>query len=333
MRRPILLLASTAAALAALAAPAPASSVVPAAYTDDVRPLARTQVAVETGTYCGGLAGDHTGDRADDRGRRAGAAESTTDTRPLRLTPPPGTRLGANSTQKLGTIVADRFDCSLYRFDGDTAYPSSSTCVDACATRWLPLLLEEGEEEPVSADSLISAKISYVERPGDTKQVTLAGWPLYRFADDRPGDLKGQGVDDKWFVIGPDGEPAATRPSDSADPGSEGSATGSVTGAAADGTCDVGSASGPEASDRQGSGEPTGSRAEPSRSAGALAQLRDAFAAWLAASIGIAAGEDSDSAAGSSANQATSGPGGDRADGSYGAESSEAQEEAYPAGR
>ncbi|MEK6439705.1 hypothetical protein [Pseudonocardia sp. T1-2H] len=35
------------------------------------------------------------------------------------------------------------------------------------------------------------------------------GWPLYRFAKDAPGDVKGEGVGGTWQAIGVNGKPAA----------------------------------------------------------------------------------------------------------------------------
>jgi predicted lipoprotein with Yx(FWY)xxD motif len=37
-------------------------------------------------------------------------------------------------------------------------------------------------------------------------QVTLAGWPLYRFVDDeQPGLVRGENVAGNWSVVGADG--------------------------------------------------------------------------------------------------------------------------------
>jgi hypothetical protein len=36
--------------------------------------------------------------------------------------------------------------------------------------------------------------------------VTYDGWPLYYFAQDAaPGDVNGQGLNDKWYVVDPAG--------------------------------------------------------------------------------------------------------------------------------
>ena len=39
----------------------------------------------------------------------------------------------------------------------------------------------------------------------ETKRTTYKGWPLYYFSSDvNPGDFKGEGVNNVWFVAKPD---------------------------------------------------------------------------------------------------------------------------------
>ena len=41
-----------------------------------------------------------------------------------------------------------------------------------------------------------------------TKQLAVNGHPLYRFSGDGlAGEVKGQGLDHQWFVVGLDGHP------------------------------------------------------------------------------------------------------------------------------
>ncbi|MFI9116979.1 hypothetical protein [Streptomyces venezuelae] len=56
----------------------------------------------------------------------------------------------------------------------------------------------------------ISAKaVGVVERADGTFQLTLNGWPLYRFNQDvKAGDLLGESRDGKWFAVAGDGQPA-----------------------------------------------------------------------------------------------------------------------------
>lgn len=52
--------------------------------------------------------------------------------------------------------------------------------------------------------------IGEVTRADGTKQLTVAGWPMYRYAKDTaPGDANGQGVGGTWFAAAPDGKKAA----------------------------------------------------------------------------------------------------------------------------
>lgn len=126
------------------------------------------------------------------------------------LTAPKGVILGTNSTDKLGTVVADGLGFTLYRFEQDTAEPSTTTCVDACATAWPPMLDESGQEPTL--DQVDKKIVGSVRRPDGTTQVTIGGWPVYRHDADRaPGETTGHGKDDKWFAVTPKGGKAVTQ--------------------------------------------------------------------------------------------------------------------------
>lgn len=54
----------------------------------------------------------------------------------------------------------------------------------------------------------VAADLSTFDRAGGETQVAANGWPLYHLpGDDEPGDANGQGANDAWWVLGPDGEP------------------------------------------------------------------------------------------------------------------------------
>lgn len=111
----------------------------------------------------------------------------------------------ATASTTIGTVVTSE-GYTLYRFSKDTAKPSATTCVGPCATAWPPLL---GDGVP-AVDGLSADLVGTVGRPDGGQQLTLGGWPLYRFAKDTaPGDVNGQGVGGTWQAIGPDGTPAA----------------------------------------------------------------------------------------------------------------------------
>ena len=77
------------------------------------------------------------------------------------------------------------------------------SCYDDCAATWPPLL---ADGDVAVADGLDAGLFATVARNDGGEQVTVDGWPLYFFANDTaPGDTNGQGVGDRWFVVGPDG--------------------------------------------------------------------------------------------------------------------------------
>jgi len=115
--------------------------------------------------------------------------------------------LQAASVNRLGKIVTDGDGRTLYRFDKDTARPPASTCLDSCAKTWPPV---QATQDAVQVEGVDQRLVGKVKRPDGTWQVTLGGWPLYRYADDdSPGEVKGQGVGGAWFAVAPDGAKAA----------------------------------------------------------------------------------------------------------------------------
>jgi hypothetical protein len=71
--------------------------------------------------------------------------------------------------------------------------------------------LERGVDAPVVRLTEV------VDEGRETEQ--SGGWPLYYFASDgTPGDAKGQGVSDNWWVIRPDGTPVRSGAAETATP-------------------------------------------------------------------------------------------------------------------
>ncbi|GAA1610251.1 hypothetical protein [Actinoplanes couchii] len=111
-----------------------------------------------------------------------------------------GTKVG-----DLGGGVTNGAGLTLYRFDDDSAKPSKSTCVDDCAKKWPPVTVDA--DGKVFIAGVKKSAVNFVKRPDGKLQVTIAGWPVYRFAQDtRPGDVKGQGVGGTWFAVTPKGK-------------------------------------------------------------------------------------------------------------------------------
>ena len=53
----------------------------------------------------------------------------------------------------------------------------------------------------------VTGEVGTIETPEGELQVTINGMPIYYFAEDEaPGDTNGQGVNEVWYVVAPDGE-------------------------------------------------------------------------------------------------------------------------------
>jgi predicted lipoprotein with Yx(FWY)xxD motif len=120
-------------------------------------------------------------------------------------------------------LVATSDGFTVYEYTKDTNKPSASNCSGSCATSWPPVLASDTPWlKGVAAD-----KVGTVDRPDGTKQLTLNGWPLYRYAKDaQPGDTTGNGVGGTWKALNPDGKPVAPAAGGTA-PAAGGSGSGS----------------------------------------------------------------------------------------------------------
>jgi predicted lipoprotein with Yx(FWY)xxD motif len=140
------------------------------------------------------------------------ACGSTVQTVPAREAAPVGVPSEVDATPglataatSLGTVVTmDGY--TLYRFGKDTSDPSKSTCNAECAKAWPPVL---GDGQP-KLTGVPADKIGTIGRADGSQQLTLNGWPLYRYAKDtKPGETAGEGVGGSWHAIGVNGKPAA----------------------------------------------------------------------------------------------------------------------------
>ncbi|WP_323959413.1 hypothetical protein GC088_12880 [Arthrobacter sp. JZ12] len=112
-----------------------------------------------------------------------------------------GTPLGVAETD-LGEVVVDAEGMVLYYFTQDEANSGVSACEGGCLEAWPPVLTET---EEVEAEG-VTGELGTIETPDGQLQVTINGMPIYYYAEDEaPGDTNGQGVNDVWYVIGPDG--------------------------------------------------------------------------------------------------------------------------------
>jgi predicted lipoprotein with Yx(FWY)xxD motif len=123
--------------------------------------------------------------------------------------------------KKLKTaVLVDARGMTLYYWLQDIG--QTSVCVDDptyhCSKLWPPLLTAD---TATAGSGARQALLGTVERADHTLQVTYAGHPVYTFkgggalatpGDRRPGDVRGQGVINEWWVLSPAGKPIKKRP-------------------------------------------------------------------------------------------------------------------------
>lgn len=82
-----------------------------------------------------------------------------------------------------------------------------SSCYDACAAAWPPLLTNGEPQAQGAADRSL---LGTTKRRDGTSQVTYNGWPLYTYvADQKPGEANGNDIDQfgaEWYALQPNGE-------------------------------------------------------------------------------------------------------------------------------
>jgi len=120
---------------------------------------------------------------------------------------PPATLAVAES--RYGKIIVDVAGRALYLFDADRG--AASSCYDACASAWPPLLAVQA---PGAGPNLDQALVSTIARKDGSKQVAYNGHPLYYYLGDRsPGEIKCQAAVEyggAWFVVSQRGEKITT---------------------------------------------------------------------------------------------------------------------------
>ena len=132
------------------------------------------------------------------------SAESSTTTDSTEPAPAETTAAAAvlgTATSPLGEIITDDAGYTIYTFKMDKQDSGTSNCYDECATTWPAV-----EASDTSSPEGITGEIGSLTRTDGTTQLTVDGWPVYRFAKDtEPGQVNGQGVKDAWYVLQPDG--------------------------------------------------------------------------------------------------------------------------------
>ena len=93
---------------------------------------------------------------------------------------------------------------TLYMFTPDDGQ-AAPTCATGCIDKWPALIADS----PTAGAGLDASKLGTVARAdGLGNQVKYGDYYLYHFANDKAaGDINGQGLGTKWYVLGADGEP------------------------------------------------------------------------------------------------------------------------------
>ncbi|MFF8024138.1 hypothetical protein ACFZDJ_24125 [Streptomyces sp. NPDC007896] len=111
------------------------------------------------------------------------------------------TMVMARTVNGTGSVVTDDKGMTLYRYDKDQANPSKWTCAGECTKTWIPVIVQDSVQTTGVEKSLLGT----VHRKG-MKQLTLGGWPLYRYAGDtQAGQANGQAKGNTWYAVAPSG--------------------------------------------------------------------------------------------------------------------------------
>jgi len=109
-----------------------------------------------------------------------------------------GQALGTKTTS-LGTVLVAPSGKTLYMFSSDSA--GHSACSAACASFWPPVTAPTSPTGPAG----VTATLGVLTRSDGTRQLTVAGLPVYTFAGDSgPGATSGQGLNKfggLWYVL------------------------------------------------------------------------------------------------------------------------------------
>jgi predicted lipoprotein with Yx(FWY)xxD motif len=125
-----------------------------------------------------------------------------------------GSKLATADVGGLGKVIVDGNGRTVYVFDKDTS--GKSNCEGDCLAKW-PAVPAEGTPK---LDGIDASLVGTVTRSDGSKQLSIAGLPVYLFAQDsKAGQAKGQAVGGVWWVVGADGKKITTQPADDGNSG------------------------------------------------------------------------------------------------------------------
>ncbi|MDX6580842.1 MAG: hypothetical protein QOI10_26 [Solirubrobacterales bacterium] len=103
-----------------------------------------------------------------------------------------GETVATTTVDGVGTVLVDSSGSALYSPSQEAS--GKISCTGSCEQIWKPLTASG--TPTASAD--VTGALGTVKRPDGGEQVTLDGAPLYTFAEDSPGQVTGDGVQDSF---------------------------------------------------------------------------------------------------------------------------------------
>lgn len=112
------------------------------------------------------------------------------------------------ASTRAGRVLVDSRGRALYLYTPDRK--GKSACYGKCASFWPPLLTSGA---PRAGSGAKKALLGVTVRKDGKRQVTYAGHPLYRFAEDgKPGQTNGQGFQRVWWLVSSAGKKVTKKP-------------------------------------------------------------------------------------------------------------------------
>ncbi|USX53306.1 hypothetical protein [Lentzea sp. HUAS12] len=118
--------------------------------------------------------------------------------------------LRAGNAGGLEPAVVNGKGLSVYWFSDDPVNGGVSNCNGDCAKTWPAITVTKGTR--LFFPGIRRENIGFIKRQDGQLQVTIGGRPIYLFSKDKKaGDILGQNVGGKWFVINPEGKRAVPK--------------------------------------------------------------------------------------------------------------------------
>jgi predicted lipoprotein with Yx(FWY)xxD motif len=113
---------------------------------------------------------------------------------------PPTVKVGRDYGNNRAIVVSGA-GRALYRRSGERV--GRVLCTGICTQKWPPLTVPGSTTRLVKGPG-VTGILGKFRRPDGRYQVTLRGYPLYRFSPDHNlGDARGQGQGNVWWTLAP----------------------------------------------------------------------------------------------------------------------------------